>query len=68
LITAGTQQLALLPWYALPLLLIIPIVVSLPKPRPGPLFARVAMLCAVALAAAAVPIGAAWYAARTSLS
>jgi len=68
LITAGTQQLALLPWYALPLLLIIPVVVSLPKQRPGPLFARAAMLCAVALAAAAVPIGAAWYAARSSLS
>jgi hypothetical protein len=68
LIAAGTQQLALLPWYALPLLLLIPVAVSLPKPRPGSLFARAAVLCALALVAAAVPIAAAWYAARSSLS
>jgi hypothetical protein len=68
LIAAGTQQLALLPWYALPLLLLVPVAVSLRAPRPGSLLARAAALSAWALAAAAIPIGAAWYAALTSLS
>ena len=67
LIAAGTQQLALLPWYALPLLLLVPFAVSLPAPRQGPLFTRAAVLAAYALTVAALPIGAAWYAARTSL-
>jgi len=64
LIAAGTQQLALLPWYALPLLLLIPAAVSLPVPAGRPLIARAAVLSAYALAAAAIPIGAAWYAAH----
>jgi hypothetical protein len=68
LIAAGTQQLALLPWYALPLLLLVPFAVSLPAPSKRPLISRAAVLAAYALAAAAIPIGAAWYAARTSLS
>ena len=67
LIAAGTQQLALLPWYALPLLLLVPLAVSLPTPKPGSLFPRAAVLSAYALAAAALPIAAAWNAARTSL-
>lgn len=68
LIAAGTQQLALLPWYALPLMLLVPVAVSLPAPKPGPMFSRAAVLTACALAAAALPIAAAWYAARTSVS
>jgi hypothetical protein len=68
LVTAGTQQLALLPWYALPLLLLVPIAVLLPAARPASLLARAVLLSAPALAAAAFPIGVAWYAARTSLS
>jgi hypothetical protein len=64
LIGAGTQQLALLPWYALPLLLLVPAAVSLPVPTRGPLIARAAVLSGYALAAAAIPIGAAWRAAH----
>ena len=68
LIAAGTHQLALLPWYALPLMLLVPLAVSLPAPKPGPLFSRAAVLAACALAAAVFPIGAAWYAALSSVS
>ena len=64
LIAAGTQQLALLPWYSLPMFLLIPFAVSLPSPMGGPLIVRAAVPAAYALAAAAFPIGAAWYAAR----
>lgn len=67
LIAAGTQQLAFLPWYALPLLLLVPVAVSLPVPTGAPLIARAAVLFGYALVAAAVPITAAWYAARGAL-
>jgi len=67
LIAAGTHQLALLPWYALPLMILIPLAVSLPAPSRGPLVARAAILTGYALAAAAIPIAAAWYAARGAL-
>lgn len=69
LIATGTQQLALLPWYALPLMLLIPLAASLPVPRRGPesRLARAAALSAWALAAAALPISVAWHAARASL-
>lgn len=67
LIAAGTQQLALLPWYALPLLLLIPAAVSLPVPTGGSLIARTAVLCGYALAAAAIPVVVAWHAARGAL-
>ncbi len=66
LIAAGTQQLALLPWYALPLFLLVPLAASVPVPRPAPLVARAASLSGWAIAAAAVPIAIAWYAARTA--
>lgn len=68
LIAAATQQLALLPWHALPLLLLVPLAASLPAARSGSLLARPAVLTAYATAAAALPIGVAWYAARGSLS
>ena len=64
LVAAGTQQLALLPWYALPLLLLVPVAVCLPVPSGAPLMARAAVLFGYALAAAAVPMVAAWHAAR----
>jgi hypothetical protein len=64
LIAAGTYLLAELPWYALPSLLLIPIAASLPVPERRPLIARVAIVSGYALAAAIIPIGAAWYAAR----
>jgi hypothetical protein len=68
LIAAGTQQLALLPWYALPLLLLVPLATFLPAPSRGPLIVRGAVPIAYALVAALIPIGAAWYAARGALS
>jgi len=64
LIAAGTQMLAELPWYALPILLLIPVAASLPVPERRPLIVRAAIVSGYALAAAVVPIGAAWYAAR----
>jgi hypothetical protein len=64
LIPAGTLLLAELPWVALPLLLLVPACVLLPVPGRAPLVARAAVLAACALAAAALPILAAWYAAR----
>ena len=64
LIAAGTQQLALLPWYALPLLLLIPAAVTLPVPSDASVIARAAILSGYALAAAAAPMAAAWHAAR----
>lgn len=67
LIAAGTQQLALLPWYALPLLLLVPLAAFLPTPSRGPLIARGALPVGYALAAALIPIGAAWYAAHGTL-
>jgi hypothetical protein len=66
LVAAGTLLLAELPWYALPLLLLIPVATSLPAPTRGQ-FARIAALSGYALVAAAIPIGAAWYAARGAL-
>jgi len=66
LVAAGTLLLAELPWYALPLLLLIPAATSLPAPARG-LIARIAALSGYALVAAVIPIGAAWYAARGAL-
>jgi hypothetical protein len=68
LIAAGTQQLALLPWFALPLLLLVPLAASMPAPKKSQLVARAAVLAGYAVAAAAIPIAAAWYAARASVS
>jgi len=63
----ATLLLAQLPWYALPLLLLIPFAAALPTSvEKGPLIARAAVLGGYAVAAAALPILAAWDAARTS--
>ena len=68
LIAVGAQQLAELPWYALLLMLLVPLATSLPAPRPESRIARAAVLFILALVAALLPIAAAWNAARTSLS
>jgi hypothetical protein len=68
LFAAGTLLLAQLPWYALPLLLLVPAAVTLPVPDRAPMIVRAAVLAGYALVAAAIPILAAWYAARGSLS
>jgi hypothetical protein len=68
LFAAGALLLAQLPWYALPLLLLVPVAVMLPVPDRAPVIVRAAVLAGYALAAAAIPILAAWYAARGSLS
>jgi hypothetical protein len=67
-IPAGTLLLAELPWYALPLLLVVPAAVLLPVPERASHIGRAALLAGYALAAAALPILAAWYAARGSLT
>jgi hypothetical protein len=68
LIPAGTLLLAELPWYALPLMLLVPTAVLLPVPERAPLAGRTALLAGYALVAAALPVLAAWYAARGSLT
>ncbi len=65
---AATLLLAQLPWYALPLLLLVPLAATLPVPERAPLIARAAILCGYTLVAAFFPILAAWYAARGSAS
>jgi len=68
LIAVGAQQLAEFPWYALLLMLLVPLAASLPVPRPEARVSRAAVLSLLALAAAILPIAAAWFAARGSLS
>jgi hypothetical protein len=57
-------MLAELPWYALPLLLLVPLAVTLRAPERAPLIVRAAVLAGYALIAAALPILAAWLAPR----
>jgi len=64
LAAAGTFMLASLPWYALPALLAIPAAVLVPAASTGGTFRRAFVLGVVALVAAAVPVLAAWFAAR----
>jgi hypothetical protein len=68
LFAVGTTLLAELPWYVLPLFLLVPVAVALPTPSRGPLILRAAIIAGYAFAAAAVPILAAWFAARASSS
>ena len=67
LFAAGSLLLAELPWYALPLLLLVPAAAALPAAERAPRIVRAAILAAYALVAAAFPILAAWYAARGAL-
>jgi hypothetical protein len=65
---AGTFMLAQLPWYALPALVLVPAFVPLPSPANGGIWVRSIVFGVVALVAAAVPVLAAWLAARGGLS
>jgi hypothetical protein len=68
LFAAGTTMLADLRWYVPPLLFLIPLGASLPAPGRAPQIVRAAVVAAYALIAATIPILAAWYTARGSLS
>ena len=68
LFAAGTTLLAELEWYVLPLLVLIPLAADLPAPGRAPPIVRATVLAAYAVVAAAIPILAAWYAARGSSS
>ena len=67
LFAAGTSLLAELRWHVLPLMLLTPLATTMRVPERAPLIVRAAILSAYACVAAAVPILAAWYAARGSL-
>ncbi|MCU0804866.1 MAG: hypothetical protein MUF79_07235 [Burkholderiales bacterium] len=64
LFAAATHVLAALPWYALPLLLLIPFAALIPLGSRLAFRARAVVLCVVCLAAAAPAILAAWHATR----
>ncbi|MCU0896737.1 MAG: hypothetical protein MUC55_04475 [Burkholderiales bacterium] len=64
LFAAATHVLAALPWYALPLLLLIPVAALIPLGSRLPFRARAVVLCVACLAAAAPAIFAAWQATR----
>ena len=64
LFALGSVLLAQLHWFVLPLLLLVPLAVTLRAPEKAPLIVRAAVLAAYALIAAAVPILAAWFAPR----
>ncbi len=68
LFAVGTLLLAELQWYVLPLLLLVPLAVTLPVPERAPPIVRAAILAGYALVAAAIPVLGAWFAARGSLS
>ena len=62
LFAVGSVLLAELHWYALPLLLLVPLAVMLRAPERAPLIVRAAVLVAYALVAAALPILVVWFA------
>jgi len=64
LFAVGSMLLAELPWYALPLLLLVPLAVTLRAPERAPFLVRAAVLAGYALIAASLPILAAWFAPR----
>jgi hypothetical protein len=65
LFAGATLMLAQLPWYALPLIVCVPLAVSLaPAPQPGHPFRRAVACSLIAIAAAALPVFAAWLATR----
>lgn len=59
----ATLLLASQPWYALPLLLLVPLAARLPLPASGR-FVRAAIVSLASLLVSLLPIAAAWYAAR----
>lgn len=66
LFAAATFMLAQLPWYAMPLLLLVPLAVGLTLASPRPPRLRMVISTLVALAAAIAPVLAAWLAAGTA--
>jgi hypothetical protein len=62
LFAEGALMLAKLPWYALVLLLLVPLAVRLPVNANAPVFVRVVVLSLYALVAAIAPIAAVWFA------
>jgi hypothetical protein len=66
LFAVGSALLAELHWYVLPLLLLVPLAVTLRAPERAPIIVRAAVLAAYALIAAALPILVAWFAPRGS--
>ena len=68
LFAEGALMLAQMPWYAVALLLLVPLAVRLPV-RGGRVDVRTRVApFPLALAAASVPIAAAWFAARATAS
>lgn len=65
LFAEGALMLAQLPWYSLVLLLLVPLAVRLPVKESAPVIVRAIVLTVYALAAACIPIAAAWFAARS---
>lgn len=68
LFAEGSLMLAQMPWYALAASLLVPLAVRLPVNESASTFVRAFVLSLYALAAAIVPIAAAWFAARGSMS
>ena len=68
LFAEGALMLAQMPWYALAALLLVPLAVRLPVRDGASTFVRALTLSLYALAAASVPIAAAWFAARATVS
>jgi len=62
LVASATLMIAKLPWYALPLMLAIPAVASLFAGGRLPVMIRALLAASVSLAAAALPVAAAWIA------
>ncbi|MBK9114739.1 MAG: hypothetical protein IPM22_03620 [Betaproteobacteria bacterium] len=68
LFAEGALMLAQMPWFALAASLLVPLAVRLPVNESASTFARAFVLSLYALAASLVPIAAAWFAARGSVS
>jgi hypothetical protein len=68
LFAEGALMQAQMPWYALVALLAVPLAVRLPVRESLPVLARAFVLGMYALAAAVVPIAAAWFASRGNVS
>lgn len=66
LFAEGALLLAQLPWHSLAALLLVPLAVRLPVRESSSVFVRAFVLSIYALAAACIPIAAAWFAARAS--
>jgi len=66
LFAQGSVLLAEMPWYVLPLLLVVPAGTALVDPKRFRPMGRASVLVGVTLVLALVPIAAAWYAARGS--